>query len=172
MNYRGLQASARLLARIAPVSFLVTAFLLTSYRSITPAQAQAPQNLNIITIGPRFSPNPLEVKGVAGGDTPIKDLVKVAKTPTGACVGNANAKPNHTVELTDFFESLRLVVQSADDTALTIQGPGGIWCNDDYQGKNPGVTGEWLPGTYKIWVSSYAKDRAPAYVLRITEKRQ
>lgn len=169
MNYRGLQSSAQLLAGFATAPFV---FLATVSLTIAPAQSQSSQNLTIVTIGPRFSPNPLEVQGVAGGSTPVKAIVSLAKTPTGECVGNASTKPNHTVELTDFFESLSLVVQSADDTALTIQGPGGIWCNDDYKGKNPGVGGEWLPGTYKIWVSSYAKDRAPAYVLRITEKRQ
>jgi hypothetical protein len=140
--------------------------------AIAPTQAQSPQSLDVVTIGPRFSPNPLEVKSFAGGDMLVKDLVGRTKTPTGECVGYAKAKPNSTIELTDFFESLSIVVQSTEDTALIIQGPGGIWCNDDYQGKNPGVSGQWLPGTYKIWVSSYASNRSPAYALRITEKRQ
>lgn len=169
MNYRGLQAGAGLLSWIAIAPVLPLAAV---YLAIAPAQAQSAQNLDVITLGSRFSPNPLEVKGIAGGDTPVKAIVSLTKTPTGECTGYASTKPNHTVELTDFFESLSLVVQSADDTALTIQGPGGIWCNDDYQGKNPGVTGQWLPGTYKIWVSSYAKNRTPTYTLRLTEKRQ
>ncbi|MBW4580219.1 MAG: hypothetical protein KME42_11690 [Tildeniella nuda ZEHNDER 1965/U140] len=160
---RGLQTRTLFVACFALVPVLL---------AIAPMQAQSPQNLDVVTLGPRFSPNPLEVKGFAGGDTAVKDLIGRAKTPTGDCTGYANAKPNSTIELTEFFESLSLVVQSADDTALVIQGPGGIWCNDDYQGKNPGVSGEWLPGTYKIWVSSYAQSRTPAYVLRITEKRQ
>ena len=164
LNDRGLSVSRVFIAWLA----IAPAFLL----AIAPLHAQSPQSLDVVTIGPRFSPNPLEVKGFAGGDMPVKDLVGRAKTPTGECVGYASGKPNSTIELTDFFESLSLIVQSDEDTALAIQGPGGLWCNDDYQGKNPGVSGQWLPGTYKIWVSSYAKNRAPAYVLRITEKRQ
>ncbi|MBW4694302.1 MAG: hypothetical protein KME27_21365 [Lyngbya sp. HA4199-MV5] len=162
-NHRGLQVGAGLVVlAIAPL------FLF----AIAPLHAQSIQNLDIVTIGPRFSPNPLEVQGVAGGDMPLKEVVKLPKTPTGECIGYTKTQPNQTIELTDFFESLSLVVQSSEDTALAIQGPGGVWCNDDYQGKNPGVSGQWLRGTYKIWVSSYAKNRAPAYVLRITEKRQ
>lgn|GEM_PF-430286 len=169
LNDRGLRAGIVFLAwfAAAPVSLLPISLL-----AAAPLQAQSPQSLDVVTIGPRFSPNPLEVKGSAGGNTLAKDLVGRAKTPTGECVGYASAKPNSTIELTEFFDSLSLVVQSADDTALAIQGPGGLWCNDDFQGKNPGVSGQWLPGTYKIWVSSYAPNRAPAYVLRITEKRQ
>lgn len=161
INHRGLQAGAGSLAIAAAVLL-----------AIVPLQAQPTQNLDVVTIGPRFSPNPLDVQGVAGGDMSLKEIVNLAKTPTGECVGYTQTKPNQTIELTDFFESLSLVVQSSEDTALAIQGPGGVWCNDDYQGKNPGVSGQWLAGTYKIWVSSYAKNRAPAYVLRITEKRQ
>ncbi|XGV95601.1 MAG: hypothetical protein ACAF41_23015 [Leptolyngbya sp. BL-A-14] len=163
-NVRGSRIGAGFLATLAIASAVLFA--------IAPLQAQSTQNLDVVTIGPRFAPNPLEVQGVAGGNTPLKEIVNLAKTPNGECVGYANAKPNQTIELTDFFESLSVVVQSTEDTALAIQGPGGVWCNDDYQGKNPGVSGQWLPGTYKIWISSYAKNRSPAYVLRLTEKRQ
>ncbi len=164
LNSRGLQARVRLLAWSAIVPILLVA--------IVPTSAQSNQDLEKITIGPRFSPNPLEVQGVAGGNTPLKDIVNRSKTPTGDCAGYANTKPNHTVELTEFFDSLSILIQSSEDTALAIQGPGGVWCNDDYQGKNPGVVGQWLPGTYKIWVSTYAPNRSPAYTLQIVEKRQ
>ncbi len=135
------------------------------------AQAQSPSNLGNITIGPRFSPNPLQVRGNGGGNVAAKDIVGVSETPTGSCTGFANTKPNHTLVLTSFFNSLSLQVESAEDTALAIKGPGGVWCNDDYQGKNPGVSGQWLAGTYQIWVSSYERNRLPAYILRITEGR-
>lgn len=136
-----------------------------------PAHAQPVSDLNDITIGPRFSPNPIEVRSTGGGATPAKDVVGLAETPTGGCTGFTSTAPNHTLVLTSFFNSLSLQVESSEDTALAIKGPGGVWCNDDYQGKNPGVSGQWLPGTYKVWVTSYAKSRNPAYVLRITEGR-
>lgn len=136
-----------------------------------PALAQAPPNLDNITIGPRFSPNPLEVRGQAGGTSPARDLVGLSETPTGPCAGFASTSPNHTLVLTSFFSSLSLQVQASEDTALAIKGPGGVWCNDDYQGHNPGVAGQWLPGTYRIWVTAHDRNRRPGYVLRIAERR-
>ncbi len=136
-----------------------------------PATAQSPPSLDNVTIGSRFSPNPLEVRGKGGGSTPAHDLVGRSDSPTGSCTGFASTKPDLTLVLTSFFNSLSIQVQSAEDTALVIQGPGGVWCNDDFQGKNPGVSGQWLAGTYKVWVASYGKNRSPNYTLQITEKR-
>jgi hypothetical protein len=124
-----------------------------------------------VTIAPNFSPNPLELRGNSGGSVPVNDIVGRADTPNGPCTGFANTKPDHTLVLTAFFDSLSLQIQSGEDTALAIQGPGGVWCNDDNQGKNPGISGQWLAGTYRVWVSSYGKNRPAPYVLRITEKR-
>lgn len=124
-----------------------------------------------LTLSPRFSPNPVEVRGAGGGSTSAQSVAGRADTPTGECTGFTNTKPNHTLTLTDFFGSLSLQVQSSEDTALVIKGPGGVWCNDDFQGKNPGVSGQWLAGNYSIWVTSYAKDRTPSYLLRISESR-
>jgi hypothetical protein len=151
---------------ICPVAFLVS----FSGQSDQRVQAQ-PSDLENITIGPRFSPNPLEIRGVGGGSVSVKEIAGVPESPTGSCTGFTSTKPNHTLVLTSFFDSLSLQVQSAEDTALAIKGPGGVWCNDDYQGKDPGVAGQWLPGTYRIWIASYAKNRRPAYVLRINESR-
>jgi hypothetical protein len=124
-----------------------------------------------VTIAPRFSPNPLELRGHVGGTVSVTDVVSQADTPTGPCTGFTHSRPNHTLVLTAFFNSLSLQVQSAEDTALAIEGPGGVWCNDDHQGKNPGISGQWLAGTYKIWVTSYSKNSAAPYTLRIREKR-
>jgi hypothetical protein len=112
------------------------------------------------------------MRSTAGGAIAVKEIVGKTSTPTGPCTGFANSKPNHVLVLTTFFKSLSVLVDSPEDTALAIQGPGGVWCNDDYVGKNPGIAGQWLPGTYNIWVSSYAKDRQPSYILRITEERR
>jgi len=124
-----------------------------------------------ISLNARFSPNPLEVRGTGGGATPIQEILGQPHSATGECTGFASRRPDHTLVLTSGFKSLSLTVQSTEDTALAIRGPGGIWCNDDFQGKNPGIAGEWLPGTYTIWISAYAKNRAPAYTLRIQEHR-
>lgn len=134
-------------------------------------QAHAQPGQAGIKLSPGFSPNPIEVRGSGGGSASVQDVVGHGDSPTGQCTGYTNKQANQTIVLTEFFDSLSLEVESSEDTALTIQGPGGVWCNDDFNGNNPGVSGQWLAGTYKIWISSYAKDRNPAYVLRIRETR-
>ncbi|WP_421656977.1 hypothetical protein [Leptothermofonsia sp. ETS-13] len=168
-NYRNFELGFGRWVAIAPLLGSLLA-VLTEFCHLL-AQAQSPPNLENITIGPRFSPNSLQVRGSGGGNVPVKDIVGISETPTGSCTGFANAKPNHTLVLTSFFNSLSLQVESPEDTAIAIKGPGGVWCNDDYQGKNPGVSGQWLAGTYQVWVSSYGKNRFPTYILRITEVR-
>jgi hypothetical protein len=130
-----------------------------------------PSALGQTAISPRFSPNPLELRGTGGGNVSLQDIVGQADTATGPCTGYANAKPDHTLVVNAFFNSLSLRVQSSEDTSLAIKGPGGIWCNDDEQGKNPGISGQWLPGTYSIWIGSYNKNGSPKYTLRIQENR-
>lgn len=133
--------------------------------------AQAQPAENTITISPGFSPNPLEFRKVGSGSVPVRDLVGKSDTPTGECTGFSDSAPDYTLVLTSFFNSLSLELRSSEDTAIAIKGPGGVWCNDDFKGKHPGVTGQWLAGTYRIWVSSYAKNRSPSYTLRLTEQR-
>jgi hypothetical protein len=136
-----------------------------SLLSLAPAQAQP------VTLGPQFSPNPTELRGVGGGSRSVGEMVGRSDSPTGPCTGFANPAPNETVVLTSFFKSLSLVVDSDEDTAVVIKGPGGIWCNDDFQGKNPGVSGQWLPGKYEIWVSTYGRGRTAPYTLRLSGTR-
>jgi hypothetical protein len=124
-----------------------------------------------ISLSPGFTPNPVELAGTAKGSVAIASLSSRANTPTGECTGFTNTKPNHTVVLTEFFNTLSVEVTSEQDTALMIKGPGGVWCNDDFQGKNPGITGQWLPGTYQIWVSVYSQNRTAPYTLRFMETR-
>jgi len=71
--------------------------------------------------------------------------------------------------LTSFFNYLAIEVQSPEDTTIVIKGPGGSWCNDEYQGKNPGLAGQWQPGTYGIWVGSYDKSKFHPYIIKISE---
>jgi hypothetical protein len=150
-----------------PIAIASLAFVL-SLTAYTFAQSQ-PTSLTLST---QFNPNPTELRGTAGGTTPVSRVTGQTTTPTGPCAGFANATPNHTIVLKSAFNSLSILVDSPQDTALVIRGPGGIWCNDDFQGKKPGVSGQWLPGKYDIWVSTYAKDRAAPYVIRFNSDRK
>lgn len=125
-----------------------------------------------VTLSPSFTPDPTTIRGISGGSLDAKQVAGRDETATGLCKGFVDEKPDHTIQLTQFFNYLDLQVQSTDDTTLIIRGPGGTWCNDDYGGsKNPGIAGQWLSGTYEIWVGSYTKDAYHPYVIRITEVR-
>lgn len=136
----------------------------------TPVIAQpVPSLYENVRIGPRFSPDPVTIRGISGGSIPLETIAGRQETPNGPCVGMANEPPGHTLQLTSFFNYLSLQVESPEDTTLLIKGPGGTWCNDDFRGKNPGIIGQWLPGTYSIWVGSYGQNKFAPYTIRISE---
>lgn len=147
-------------------SCLTEAIVLTSM-----VQAQSPPMFENVTLSPKFSPDPTEVRGISGGSVSAREVAGQADTPTGGCLGFVDAQPNHTIELKAFFNYLSLQVQSPEDTTIVVKGPGGTWCNDDFQDKNAGLDGQWLAGTYQVWVGNYKKEKATPYTLRITEKR-
>ncbi|MFB2978114.1 hypothetical protein [Microseira sp. BLCC-F43] len=155
------------------VSFVCLFLLSAVYCLLTQAgvQAQRSQNIQNITVSPGFSPTPIRVQGVGGGSVSISQIAGRQETANGPCVGFTDAKPNHNLVLNSAFNYLSIQVESREDTTLLVRGPGGIWCNDDFRGKNPGLAGQWLPGTYEIWVGSYGKEKQAPYTLRISEQR-
>lgn len=142
-------------------------------KTSSPVQAQpaSPPIFENVTISSNFSPNPLTVRGISGGSVPAEKVAGRAETANGPCVGFVDEQPDHTLVLKDFFNRLSLQVQSPEDTTIIVRGPGGSWCNDDSQGKNAGIAGEWLAGTYNVWVGSFNQTKSPPYILRITESR-
>lgn len=140
------------------------------FRQALSKKQQQPQLIfDNVTIGPKFSPNPMKIRGVSGGSVAASQVADLATTPTGRCLGFVDQQPDHTVVLTTFFSHLSIQVESPKDTTIVIRGPGGSWCNDDFEGKNPGITGDWLAGTYQIWVGSYKKNDYQPYILNIKE---
>jgi hypothetical protein len=139
-------------------------FLLASLNVLTwivPAHAET------VSISPQFSPDPLSLPGASGGSVSVQAIAGKAETATGSCLGFAEQQPNQQLNLTAFFDSLSLVVDSSVDTTMVVKGPGGVWCNDDYQDKNAGISGQWLPGIYQVWVGNYNKQKVP-YTLKIS----
>lgn len=127
-----------------------------------------------VTISPGLNQEIITIRGISGGPRAASKVAGRLETDTGPCVGFVDEKPDHTLTLTDFFNFLSLKVESSGDTTIVVQGPGGSWCNDDATGSNPGISGQWLEGVYKIWIGSYkgqsdAEVQYHPYVLYISE---
>jgi hypothetical protein len=162
MRTKALNRGRRLLLMI--LALCIT----TAIHTLADAQ-EAPPIFGDITIGRKFSPDPLKVRGMSGGSVPAGKVNGGSETPTGQCSGFVDKAADHTLKLTSKFDYLKIQVDSPADTTIMIKGPGGIWCNDDVDGKNPGIVGEWLEGVYQIWVGSYIKGKYFPYTLKITE---
>lgn len=124
-----------------------------------------------VTVSPKFEPDPIAIRGISGGEVAAEKIAGRQETPTGPCAGFADEEPDHILTLTAFFNYLSLQVESPQDTTLIVRGPGGSWCSDDQmsRGKNPGIAGQWLAGTYEIWIGSYKPKSYQPYALEITE---
>lgn len=122
-----------------------------------------------ITISPRFSPDPIIIRGISGGSMSAAKIAGRQQSVTGPCVGLVDEEPDHRLELTAFFNYLSIQVESTEDTTLVIRGPGGSWCNDDFEGDpNPGIVGQWQKGVYEVWIGSYDPEQYYPYTIKIT----
>ena len=151
------------------LSFIIVMLFITSTVNATVDAEETPTIFGDVTISPQFSPDPLKVRGMSGGSISGSQVGGRTETATGPCTGFVDETPDHTLVLTSKFDYLKLQVQSPEDTTIIIKGPGGTWCNDDFDGKNAGIVGEWLAGSYQIWVGSYVKGNYLPYTLQFTE---
>ena len=143
--------------------------VLVKERPVLSQKNQSTPIFENVSISPDSSEEITIVRGLSGGSVSATEQAGRETTLTGPCVGFVDREPDHTLELTGFFPSLTLEVKSNEDTTLVIRGPGGSWCNDDFDGKNPGITGQWFSGTYEIWVGSYQRNKYYPYVIGIIQ---
>jgi len=122
-----------------------------------------------IAIAPSFTPKVIELRGISGGEVETQKTSGRKSTETGPCIGFIDTTPDHKITLTKPFRYLKLQVKSSGDTILLVRGPGGSWCSDDVSDRNPEIAGDWLEGTYEVWVGSYEKDASFPYLLQVTE---
>lgn len=103
-----------------------------------------------ITLAPGFAPDPTVTVGNAGG--PVD-----ASTMGSMCRGTIGSGPNVSLTTTAAMPSLRLVVNSPQDTTLVVRlSDGRVLCDDDGGGyPNPMVSGAFPAGTHQIYVGTY-----------------
>ena len=141
--------------------------VISTIASFTVASSTLAQEIvKNITLDGQIHPNPMIIDGMSGGTVQAVDVVNTKETSTGLCSGLVNQQPNHILILKTFFEFLKIEVSSSTDTTILVQGPGGVWCNDDYNNDNPALEGQWQAGKYKIWVGSY-EETPNSYRIRI-----
>ncbi|MEB3343269.1 hypothetical protein [Okeania sp.] len=153
--------------------FLGVLFSLAGVEKVTPVLSQDLPSAPIfenVNLEPKSPPKQIIIRGLSGGPMSAKETIGRENTVTGPCVGFIDKEPDHRIILKGFFKSLKLEVKSSEDTTLVIRGPGGSWCNDDFEGKNPGIIGQWFSGTYEIWIGSYQRNKYYPYVIKITQE--
>lgn len=165
-----IKMSTKLISRAIKLSFVFLSVTTTSLISTVVNAEEAPIFGDITIEHPLKEP--LTVRGMSGGTIPVKQITDRTDTPTGACTGYIDKEPDHTLRLKNKFDYMKLVIESPEDTTLVVQGPGGTWCNDEFEDKNPGIVGEWLGGEYYVWIGSYKQEQYLPYTLIITETNQ
>ncbi len=117
-------------------------------------------------LAPGFAPSPFTIDVVSGGDVAVKPLALGDN-----CLGYAAADPDVVLELAPGFKRLTFLIASAEDTTLIVNLPNGSWsCNDDTNGLNPAlVYHNAAPGSYQVWIGSYAADTFDDAVLYLAE---
>jgi hypothetical protein len=126
-----------------------------------------------ISLGRSFRPDPATLTGSVGGRTSLASIAGIADN----CRGFANAQPNHTINLTETFPVMDLLVYTSninDDPTILIKGPNGlvICADDESGGRNPQATGRLSKGTYQVWVGSKNINQVFSYTLSLSEIRQ
>ena len=110
-----------------------------------------------------FLPDPYVVYGDAGGD------VEASERFGEECAGFVREEPNIELQIDNALSDLRVLVHSAADVTLVVDGPSGperaTRCGDDELGDLPYVHGRMVPGRYRVWVGS--KERGARHEFRL-----
>ncbi len=127
-------------------------------------------NFGARTIAPGFTPDPMRINVVSGGN------IDISQQNLGAgCTGFATARPDFNFTLTGTSAFLRVyvdAVQDNKDTTLIINTASGNWiCNDDSNGgTNPAIDlSNAGPGLYNVWIGSYETGVQAHGRLNVTE---
>lgn len=125
-----------------------------------------PAGYGSTTLNSGFLPDPVAVSLQAGGS------IDASTIGAWGCVGQIANAPDYELTFSAGSLPLFLSVESSADTTLVVNGPDGSWyCNDDFDGLNPGL--EFSPaqsGVYDIWVGTYwSGDGYPDATLYISE---
>lgn len=121
-----------------------------------------------VSLSSGFWPDPFTVEILSGGN------VDMSAITGGRCDGFVASGPDFNLDWSSggspfsiFFNAFN----AGSDTTLIVRDPvGNVFCNDDLNGLNPGMTiGGPSPGRYHIWIGSFQANDQIRGVLSITE---
>lgn len=130
-----------------------------SFVAVLCASAQASAQSAPVQLSAGLRQGPIRIAGTAGGPVDGSRLGP-------ECRGHFPAQPQHQVVLSSALQFLQVFTNAAEtaDVTLAVVGPGGVRCDDDSGGQNQAkITGNFLPGTYNIFIGSYRPEERPTY---------
>lgn len=107
------------------------------------------------TLAPTFG-DTVQSQGFGSTSITIQAGGDIDATNFGGCSGFIADAPDYAIDYNGQF-GLQIEASSNEDTTIVVEMPdGGIFCNDDFSGLNPGVqmVGN-EPGRYAIWVGTF-----------------
>jgi hypothetical protein len=135
-------------------NFFLTATLATILFGLTATRLAA----ETITVNGDFSGS-MTTQGQSGGGVNSNDCGFVPSTP------------QETIQVTEKVNYLRLSVESGSgNPTLLVDGPDGRFCLLADSGKNPSLSGIWMPGEYKVYVGD-EQGQQNQYTLRLSTER-
>lgn len=83
---------------------------------------------------------------------------EVAASSLGAeCTGYIPLDPSYRLEVTEDMQlSIAAYSTYGGDLVLAVTGPGGTFCNDDWDGVDPALSNWFAAGTYSVFVGEYS----------------
>ncbi|TVQ96838.1 MAG: hypothetical protein EA398_15365 [Deltaproteobacteria bacterium] len=123
------------------------------------------------SLEPGFLPDPFTQESIAGGPRSASEWAPRAVEPHNVqCRGTYPTEPQHVLTLGE-FGSLKITASptTSGDLTMVIEGPGGVWCNDDFEGLDPGFDTAFPAGEYRIFVGNFGGGSPTPYTLSVTE---
>jgi hypothetical protein len=94
-----------------------------------------------------------------------------AREVDSRCAGYVGSAPDLVLDA-QTPRDVELTTISRNDLVLVVQGPDGVWCDDDSgDGQNPAIHRRFGPGRHYVWVGSFAQGRPSQYTLVLREQR-
>lgn len=131
-----------------------------------PSEPAAPAGPPVLAVAADLSA-PVTASGTAGGAVNARET-HTGTAPHTGCVGYMPAEPQHLLNI-DGEQTLTVVanVQGTGDLTMAIVGPSGTWCNDDFEGLDPGLTAAFPTGEYRVFVGTFGAEQSFPYTLTV-----